>query len=506
MHTAASGFWKDRGAGVLAHITSLPSAFGIGELGHEAHNFIDWLSAAGFRYWQVLPMGPNGCGNSPYASWSAFCGNPLLISLDWLARVGLLNSKTWTIPSFNPTRVDFEAVKAFKEPMLTEAAKTFLNNPKHHLHDSYQKFKAHTEQWLPNAALFLALETKYKGDHWWQWEPDLRNFEARAVAAARKRLQPQMEIEMAKQFFFSVQLQELREHAFHKGVKLIGDVPIYVDLSSADVWSNQPLFKLGDDRQPTSVAGVPPDDFSPTGQLWGNPIYNWSNLVETGFDWWLKRIARAAEMTDAVRIDHFRGLSAYWEVPRGIPDARAGRWEPGPGHDLLKTLTTKLPHIPMLAEDLGVIDAPVEKLRDDFALPGMLVLQFAFDEKVNNPYLPHNHSRDRVVYSGTHDNDTTLGWWRSLDGNTRDRVVTYMGLPKSDTDFLWMMQRTAMGSVANTAILSMQDVLELGSEARMNQPGTAHSGNWSWRFEWKDVPMELAQRYRRVLGRFNRAR
>jgi 4-alpha-glucanotransferase len=254
------------------------------------------------------------------------------------------------------------------------------------------------------------------------------------------------------------------------------------------------------------VAGVPPDDFSPTGQLWGNPIYNWSHLVETGFDWWVKRIARAAEMTDAVRIDHFRGLSAYWEVPRHVSDARAGRWEPGPGHDLLKALTSNLPHIPMLAEDLGVIDAPVEKLRDDFALPGMLVLQFAFDEKVNNPYLPHNHTRDRVVYSGTHDNDTTLGWWRSLDTNTRDRVVTYMGLPKSDTDFLWMMQRMAMGSVANTAILSMQDILELGAEARMNQPGTAHAGNWSWRFEWKDVPMELAQRYRRVLGRFNRVR
>jgi 4-alpha-glucanotransferase len=487
-----------RAAGILLHPTSLPGAHGIGDLGQGARQFVDWLADAGLTLWQVLPLVPPGAADSPYASPSAFSGNPWLIDLQGLVDDGLLDADDLPRP-LPEARVDFAAVHGVKKPLLERAADRLVETPRHPLHAALRAY-AKAETWAQDAGLFHALRDRGQGTPWWDWPLDIRNREPTALAWWRQELASAVDRYVALQFLFDRQWQALRAYARERNVRLIGDAPIYVDADSADTWCHRALFQLDPAGRALAVAGVPPDYFSETGQLWGNPLYDWQAMARDGYRWWIARLQRALAQTDLVRIDHFRGFSAYWAVPAGSQDARTGRWQPGPGLPMFQALRKGLGGLPLIAEDLGVVDDALVALRDGAGLPGMRVLQFAFGGDSANLFLPHHHEPHSVVYTGTHDNDTTAGWWQHAVG-VQDHTRRYLGV--DGRDIAWDFIRTALASVCRTAIVPMQDVLSLGSEARMNTPGVA-VGNWGWRVPQDAFRPELAARLRELVLLYDR--
>lgn len=485
-----------RASGILLHPTSLPSQWGIGDLGDGAHDFADLLAAAGQQIWQVMPLGPTGYGDSPYQSFSAFAGNPLLISFDILLEEGLLQPDDLAdAPHLSDTAVDYGAVIPFKQGVLRRAFAHFQSGIADHMRGEYERFRAEQANWLDDYALFAALKSANGGAAWYTWEPALRGRDAQALADARRDHAGEIEYQRFIQYLFFEQWLALKQYANDLGIKILGDIPIFVAYDSADVWANSELFFLDDEGKPTVVAGVPPDYFSATGQLWGNPLYRWDVLRERGYTWWIERFRATLTMFDIVRIDHFRGFAAYWEVPATEETAINGQWTPGPGAELFEAVDRALGGLPIVAEDLGIITPDVEELRDRFGFPGMRVLQFAFGVKADQPYLPHNHIQRCVIYTGTHDNDTTLGWWRTSPENERRHVQLYLG--RSGDDISWDFIRAALSSVAETAIIPLQDVLALGSEARMNTPGLA-GGNWTWRVDLRRFTPPIVARLREL--------
>jgi len=482
----------ERSSGVLLHPTSLPGPHGIGDLGPQAYVFADFLAEAGCGLWQVLPLGPTGFDNSPYQSFSAFAGNPYLISPAPLLADRWLSPEDLPAAAFPPERVDFCSVIPWKLRVLDAAFQGYKSAAPTQVREEFGAFRDRHAPWLEDYALFKAIKEAHQGKRWDEWPEPLRTRRPEALAAVRRELMEGVERQKFRQFLFFRQWDALRRHAAAKGIRIIGDVPIFVASDSADVWAHPDLFKLDEGLQPTVVAGVPPDYFSPTGQLWGNPLYRWEAHASAGFAWWTQRLRAALELVDQVRLDHFRGFAAAWEVPAGSLTAEKGIWVKGPGAGLLSKLREELGDLPLIAEDLGVITPDVEKLRDDFGLPGMKILQFAFSGP-DNPFLPHSYPGNCVVYTGTHDNDTTRGWYRSAPGMERDFCRRYLG--RDGTDVVWDLIRAAWSSPAEFALAPMQDLLDLDSEARMNKPGKP-SGSWTWRMRDGAAGPDLAARLR----------
>lgn len=493
----------DRASGILAHPTSFPGAHGIGDLGDGAYRFVDWMAAAGQRYWQIMPLVPVGAGNSPYASVSAFAGSTLLISLPWLIGDGLLDEADFAdAPRFDGQTADFGGAANFKNAKIRCAFDRFRNGAGDNLRESYEKFLESESYWVRDYALFIALKNHLGQAGWTSWDTAIARREESAMAEWRERLKDDIWYHVFAQFLFRRQWSALRSYARERGIQIIGDIPIFVAHDSADVWANQSLFRLAEDGNPEVVAGVPPDYFSATGQLWGNPHYDWPAMAQRGFDWWTDRFRALLALVDVVRIDHFRGFAASWVVPAGDETAATGRWEQGPGRALFDVIRDKLGDVPIIVEDLGLITPDVHQLRRDLELPGMAVLQFAFDGDPTNQYLPHNYEEPIVVYTGTHDNQTTIGWFRSLDDRTRTQVQAYLG--RDGSDIAWDFIRLAFLSTAQLAILPLQDALRLGDEARMNVPGVGE-GNWGWRFTEDQLEPGLAGGLRVLTEAFHRA-
>ena len=469
-----------RRSGVLLHATSLPEAGG-GALGQAARNFVDWLVAAGFSVWQFLPLGPVGSDRSPYYARSNHAGDPGLIDLATLAAQRLLD----------PSSLD----AAPHAELLAAAAARLAADADATLRRALAEFVAREAGWLEDYALFTAIQAREDGRPWWDWPTPLREREPAGLARARAAEATTMVRVAAEQFFFHSQWRALRSYASGHGVRFFGDVPIYLAPDSVEVWANRDLFELDATGRPLAVAGVPPDYFSKDGQLWGNPLYRWDAHLASGFRWWLERLRAQFELFDLVRIDHFRGLEAYWAVPAGAPTAVSGTWRPAPGAALFEAARATFGRLAVVAEDLGVITRQVEELRDRYALPGMRVAQFGFGADPGNAHLPHNWIERAVGYTGTHDNDTTAGWYANLAPELRAQVAEYLG--SSAGGIVTALNRAVLGSVAQLAIVPMQDLLELGTVSRMNTPGTV-AGNWSWRFDWADVPAGLAERLRRL--------
>jgi 4-alpha-glucanotransferase len=483
-----------RAAGLLLHPTSLPGRGGIGDFGPDAHRFVQWLADAGMKIWQVLPLGPTGYGDSPYQCFSAFAGNPLLIH----------------VPGFEASHlseqvVDFGAVIPARQAALASWLDTlpFDDHVRHFVHEHHQ--------WLPDFALFMALKQAHGGVSWTQWEAGARQRDPQALEAWRQRLGAQIERIYKEQYVFFAQYAALRQACRDRHIRLMGDVPIYVAHDSADVWANPSLFQLHDDGTLKVQAGVPPDYFSETGQLWGNPLYDWERMQAEGYRWWIARMRAGLQLFDLVRLDHFRGFEAYWEVPGDAPTAVNGRWVQGPGASLFQALTDVLGPLPIVAENLGLITPEVEALREQFGYPGMAILQFAFDGQDSN-FIPHRYIRDLVVYTGTHDNDTTMGWWqstgtgdstRSAEAVAGEKAYARRYLATDGSDMHWVLIRATLASVANTVLIPMQDVLGLGSEARMNLPGR-QAGNWGFRFTWAQVTPALTERLRALTTTYER--
>ncbi|WP_345986017.1 4-alpha-glucanotransferase [Sulfurimonas sp. HSL-1656] len=488
-----------RAAGLLLHPTSLPGPWGMGTLGTEARAWVDRLNASGVGYWQILPLGPTGFGHSPYQCYSAFAGNALLIDPDLLVGAGFLNADERPLPAAEESSVDFDAVIARHTQMLMKAHARFRPAA------AFDAFCADHAAWLDDYALFMALKTYFNERVWNEWPENIRLREPETLAYYANILKDETAYHRFVQFCFYDQWESLREYANAKGVKIIGDLPIYVAMNSADVWANPEYFELDDDLQPTAVAGVPPDYFSATGQRWGNPLFDWERLEQEGYEWWVARLKGALELHDWVRIDHFRGFEAYWSVPADEETAINGEWIAGPGAKLFDAFRRVLGHdLPIIAEDLGIITPEVEALRDAYGLPGMKILQFAFGSDAGNPYLPHNHIRNCVVYTGTHDNDTTNGWFYAAPPEEAERAHTMRYLHCPWEAFHESLNRTALASTANLAVLPLQDLLGLGSDARMNTPGTAE-GNWHWRVtpqQLDNAPWEPLRSMIELYGRF----
>lgn len=504
-----------RSAGILCHITSLPGRWGIGDFGKVAYEFVDWLAAAGQRIWQVLPLGPPGYGESPYQSYSAFAGNSLLIGLDRLAEEGWLSPRELDAasPFAEGPIADFEMVRAFREQCLTQAQQEFQRRAPAAVREEFAEFRREHAWWLDDYALFSAAKSAHGGRAWTEWSADLAARRAAVMKSQAAALNDGIEREAFVQFQFHRQWQKLKAYANSRDIRIMGDVPIFVAHDSADVWSNQKLFSLDASGRPLVVAGVPPDYFSATGQRWGNPLYRWELMQQDGYAWWIERLRHALAQYDMVRVDHFRGFEGYWEIPGTDETAAGGRWRKGPGAPFFKQVLNKLGDIPLVAEDLGLITPEVEALRDEFDFPGMRVLQFAFGEDPKAiDYQPHNYVRNCVVYTGTHDNDTTVGWFQSEAGESttrtaaqiakeRKRTLNYTGT--TGTYIHWDMIRLALASVADTAIVPMQDVLGLGTEARMNLPGSS-TGNWSWRLTSKQLTSEVRDRLGTMVESYGR--
>lgn len=502
-----------RASGILLHPTSLPSNYGIGDLGAEAFKFVDFLTDAKQTYWQVLPLGPTGYGDSPYQCFSAFAGNTNLISPELLVEDGFLtfdeiNEK----PDFPNGRVDFGLLYDWKNSLLTKAYERFRLTTSVDLRGKFETFSQNTASWLDDYALYRAIKFSQGQKAWYEWEESLKLRDENALAEARETLHEAIQAQKFYQFLFFRQWLAVKKYANAKGVKIIGDVPIFVALDSADVWCNPQEFKLNEDGSPKTVAGVPPDYFSATGQLWGNPIYNWDAMQKDNFRWWVSRVKFTLKTVDIVRVDHFRGFAASWEVPGGDLTAVNGQWVNVPGKELFETLKKEIGDLPFWAEDLGVITPDVEELRDSFGFPGMRILQFAFGGDTKNHDLPHNYIQNCVAYTGTHDNDTTVGWFLSQAGagSTRDD-----SLIKKEHDFClkylnsdgaeihWDFIRAVWASVANTAIVPMQDLLGIGTEARMNLPAS-DSGNWYWQCEDGDFSDEICERLKELTEIYGR--
>lgn len=507
----------NRLSGILLHPTSLPGSPGIGTIGAEACRFVDWLHSANQSLWQILPLSPTGYGDSPYASFSTYAGNPLVIDLDILASDGWLDAPQIIPPDYITTssRIDFGSVVYWKIPLLKTAAKQFLQRAVPGIRSSYEAFKNDNATWLDNYSVFMnikefydakAEEQKIKGAMWSNfWPEDLRSHNPKAISDWHASHVQECEVYKVIQYFFFSQWNALKEYAHNEGVSIVGDVPIFVAADSADVWANQHLFQLDEDGKALAVAGVPPDYFSKTGQLWGNPLYNWDALKKEHYSWWVKRIKAQLAMVDYLRIDHFRGFEAYWSVPAGEKTAINGKWMPGPDHDLFKVIQEELGDIPIIAEDLGLITDGVRRLRDDFSLPGMKILQFAFDANeagksgCTNPFLPHMYSKNCVVYTGTHDNSTMQGWLEHATDAEKALVANYLGMnPEKikerveNGEMCMALVRLAFSSVANFAVVPMQDVLALNDDARMNVPSTTGGINWQWRMTQENFNPEKA--------------
>lgn len=497
-----------RASGILLHITSLPSPFGVGDLGPGARNFADFLVDAGQSCWQILPLSPTSTyiGNSPYSSDSAFAGNPLLVSPEYMVRDGwLAEGDIEGFPSNDPDRADFPAATAFKDRLLDLAfSRHALDLPGH---CAFGLFRQANASWLGDYALFRAIKQSMGGMAWTRWPAELRDRDASALAERREDLAESVLREEFRQFLFFDQWAGLKGYLSERDILVIGDAPIYVTQDSADVWANPTLFKLGPGCEPRFVAGVPPDYFSRTGQRWGNPVYDWKAHVKTGFSWWVERLRRAFALYDFVRLDHFRGFAGYWEIPAKEKTAEKGEWVPAPGKALFKALLGHFPQLPILAEDLGVITPDVRELRDGFGFPGMLVLQFCFGPGIgDNHDAPHNHVENAVVYTGTHDNNTTLGWLLEDAGEQgRRALMDYLGREVAPADVPWTLLRLALMSVARLAVVPMQDILSLGPEARMNTPSLA-KGNWSWRCRAEAFTPALAAKLKAVNDLFGRGR
>src|SRR5271155_323752 len=471
-----------RASGLLLHVTSLPSPYGIGDLGSSAFSWIDRLHDAGQSWWQALPLGPTGYGNSPYQSLSSFAGNALLISPGGLIADGLLQASDCQ-SHFSADVVDYDSVIPFKQRLLETAWANFKASKRgdNDLSLAYDEFCARQANWLEDYALFRALKAKYHGAYYLEWPAELVQRTPAALAEARRELASEVDQVRFAQFLLFRQADQLKQHAHAKGVGLIGDLPFFVSGDSSDIWANPEFFQLDDQRRPRFVAGVPPDYFSAQGQLWGNPVYNWDALRSTGYRWCIDRFRALLAHVDAIRLDHFRGFAAAWHVPAGAPTAQSGQWVAGPGASFFQAVQTELGHLPFIAEDLGLITADVQALRDQFRLPGMRVLQFAFDGHADNPYLPHNFVSNTVVYTGTHDNATTRQWYEELPEDQRQNLWRYLNrAPGGSTEAAPELMRLAWSSVAALAIAPLQDLLNLGGEARMNLPGRA-DGNWRWR-------------------------
>ena len=488
----------DRSSGLLLHITSLPSRGGIGDLGPAAYDFANFLESAGQRIWQMLPLNPVGYGNSPYAALSAMAVNPLLVSLEVLRDWGWLTAERLAQAELTPDAgpVDFNAVIERKLPLLQEAAGNFLDTHTDKQWSRYQQFCRGKAAWLDDYVAFVILRSLHGNALWTEWEPSLAKREPAAMEKFRKDNARALEIEKAIQFAFDEQWLHLHTYCMARGIQLMGDVAIFVSFDSADVWTHPELFELREDGTPARVAGVPPDYFSETGQRWGNPLYQWDTLEKQGFDWWVGRIGRANELFDMIRLDHFRGFAAFWAIPADDETAVNGTWVEAPGHALFSKLREELGELQFVAEDLGVITPEVDKLRTDFGFPGMRILQFGFGNRGAHTYLPHRFDTNTVVYTGTHDNDTTEGWWQNgATAEEKAAVETYLH-PGSDGP-VWALIRAASVSVADLCLFPVQDIIGIGSEGRMNVPSAAR-GNWSWRFSQNALTADVAEKLRAI--------
>ena len=476
---------SSRSAGVLLHPTSLPGSQGVGTLDASAVRFLDFLQASGMSWWQVCPLGPTGFGDSPYQCFSAFAGNPYLIDLQDLVDRGLLSGgEVAPLAAVGEGAVDFGALYELKWPLLRRAYDRRVKSGSPALGpEGFEEFKAAQASWLEPYALYRALKDSFGGLAWWDWPAEARSH-GRLKGPLREKLRDEVGAHQFYQYAFFTQWRRIRAEAAKRGIGIIGDIPIFVAADSADAWSSPGLFELGKDGRPVAVAGVPPDYFSADGQLWGNPLYRWEEHARDGYAWWKSRLGSAFEMCDVVRIDHFRGFDSYWRIPLPAENAKSGEWRPGPGLDFFRSVSAAFPGARIIAEDLGLLTPSVEELLADTGLPGMGVLQFAFGGDAENPYLPHNLSRNKVIYPGTHDNDTTLGWFATADEKTRDHVRRYLRVTGAETG--WDFIRCAYASVSAIAVTPMQDILSLGPAARFNTPGRAE-GNWRWRLANGDL-------------------
>jgi 4-alpha-glucanotransferase len=471
----------ERSSGLLLHISSLPSYGGIGDFGPAAYAFADFLAEAKQRLWQVLPLNPTGYGNSPYAALSAFAGNPLLISLEKLVESGWLSAEQIAGLPGHHGNVHFEEVEPRKWPLLLQAARNFLSQHDDQQWARFQRFREENAFWLADWARYSILRQRFSTGAWLAWPKEFAHRDADALSRLQKESLGELEVEQAVQFAFDEQWKALRAYCAEREIRFIGDVAIFVNFDSADVWTHPEIFELKEDLTPIRVAGVPPDYFSATGQRWGNPIYKWDMLESRGFDWWVDRMRRTHALYDIIRLDHFRGFEAYWAIPAEDETAIHGEWVKAPGAALFTALKEKLGDLPIIAEDLGMITREVDALREQFGFPGMRVLQFGFSDRPSHNYLPHRYVTNTVVYTGTHDNDTTLGWWEH-GVNETERQAVYIYLNPAPNDIVWTLIRAASGSVADVCIFPVQDVLVLGSEARMNTPSTPQN-NWTWRMD-----------------------
>jgi 4-alpha-glucanotransferase len=487
-------FPEYRGSGLLLHVTSLPSRYGIGDMGPAALSWIDRLAQSGQSWWQMLPLGPTGYGNSPYQSLSSFAGNELLISPDWLIEDELLLASDVRAPAFPQNKVDYGAVIPFKRGLLEKAWANFSAGARADLRPAYEQFRREQADWLEDYALFLVLKGKFDGRYYLEWPEELVRRQAAALIQVRRELRDRIDRACFAQFLLFRQSERLKAYALSKGLRLIGDMPFFVSPDSSDVWAHPEMFLLDDKFRPRVVAGVPPDYFSAVGQLWGNPVYDWETIGHSGYRWPISRLQALLVHVDAIRLDHFRGFAAAWHVPAGAPTAQSGKWVAGPGADFFHAVQGKLGGLSFVAEDLGMITPEVYALRDQFQLPGMRILQFAFDGKSDNPYLPSNYDRNTVVYTGTHDNPTIRAWFDELPDIEHQRVWKYLKLPGGESgEVAPALMNLAWSSEAALSIAPLQDLLNLGKEARMNVPGHPE-GNWSWRcteemlsdraFEW----------------------
>lgn len=488
-----------RRSGILMHITSLPGPYGVGTMGKEAYRFVDFLEKSGQGYWQILPLNPTGYGDSPYQSCSTYAGNHYLIDLDILVEQGLLKREeieniSW---SDRDTKVNFGKLWENRLPVLRLAYSRFEGSAE------FDTFCMENSSWLSDFALFLALKDQYCYQSWYQWPQALKFREPDAVWAARRELKEQIRFYSFVQYLFYTQWEALRRYANEKGIKIIGDVPIYVPLDSSDVWTNPELFQLNEDLKPTAVAGCPPDAFSEEGQLWGNPLYRWDTMAKDDYTWWIRRLKAAGRLYDVVRLDHFRGFEAYWSVPYGDTTARNGHWVKGPDMDFVNALKGQLPQVQIIAEDLGFLTQEVLDLRDNSGFPGMKVLQFAFDSREPSEYLPHTYIPNTVCYTGTHDNMTTRQWFDTAPGEAVAYAAEYMNLSQKE-NYVWDAIRVAQASVSDTCIVPLQDYLDLGGEARMNFPGTATDANWTWRAEPGVCTDALAAKIRGLTALYGR--
>jgi 4-alpha-glucanotransferase len=502
-----------RSSGILLHPTSLPGRFGVGDLGGEAYRFVDWLAAAGQSFWQIMPLGPTGYGDSPYSAFSAFAGNTNLVSPEKLVESGLLADADIEAPPDLPAaRVDYGKVIEYKRGLLEKAHHNFMAKLRDDegLRRDYEGFLGFAAVWLDDWALFAALKDEYQGAPWNTWAAGLARREPAAVEAARTSFAQSVEAHRFFQYVFFQQWLKLKKYANERGVRVVGDMPIFVAHNSADVWARRELFKLREDGSPESVAGVPPDAFSRTGQLWGNPLYDWRRMRDESFGWWVERVRETLKIVDVVRLDHFRGFAAYWEVPAEHETAEHGRWVEAPGRELFETLgRAHGGELPIVAEDLGTITPDVHRLRDEFGFPGMRVLQFAFGGDPHDTHLPHEYAHNTVAYTGTHDNDTVVGWFEQRgregapEGERRERELCLKYLSTDGAEIHWDFIRAAQMSVASLAVAQLQDVLGLPSEARMNIPASTE-GNWGWRFDAGALTDELAARLRETTAIYGR--